>query len=154
MQLAKAGFHQPLKGNWCIGEPKRHPFTLPVRGFASNSNSTCQYSDLRSNVENQMAQWRQSMMSSILSNSYQYSIVLLFSLHGSIQNQSSLSFFLTTSTTLAHCLKLFLIVPTSPWTGTLPDRTNLYHILEMLFHLSKEMRLYATVSFLEELQIC
>ena len=29
VQHAKAGFHQPLKGCWGIGEPKGHAFTFP-----------------------------------------------------------------------------------------------------------------------------
>ena len=29
VQLTNAGFHQPLKGCWGIGEPEGHTFTFP-----------------------------------------------------------------------------------------------------------------------------
>ena len=122
MQLIKAGLHQPLEGGWSIGEPKRHPFTFPKakwthgkcsQCFASSSNSTCQYLDFRSKVENQTAPCRQSNVSSILGNVYPSLTVQLFSFHRSRQSLRVPSFFLTRTTALAHELKLFPITPIS-----------------------------------------
>ena len=102
VQLTKAGFHQPLKGCWCIGETKGHSFTFPkakgpivkvVRGLAFSSNSTCQYLDFRSSVGNHTASCKQSKVSSLLGNEYPSLTVLLFNLHRLIQNLSPPSFF-------------------------------------------------------------
>ena len=122
MQLTKARLNQSLKGCWGIGEPKGHAFTLPkpsgpmvnaVRGFASSSNSTCQYPDFRSSVEKHTAPCKQSKVSSLLGNEYPSFIVLLFNLHRSIQSLSPPSFFLASTTAVAHGLKLLLTAPTS-----------------------------------------
>ena len=63
--------------------------------------------------ENHTAPCKQSKVSSILGNEYPSFIVLLFRLHRSIQNLSPPSFFLTSTTVLAHGLKLLLIAHTS-----------------------------------------
>ena len=76
-------------------------------------NSTCQYPDFRSSVENHTAPCKQSKVSSILVNEYPSFTVLLFDLCRSIQNLSPPSFFLTSTTALVHGLKLLLIAPTS-----------------------------------------
>ena len=71
------------------------PMVNVVRGLASSSNSTCQYPDFRSTVENHTAPCKQSTISSILGNEYPSFIVLLFNLCRLIQNLSPPSFFLT-----------------------------------------------------------
>ena len=92
VQLTKAGFHQALKGCWGIGEskyahiPKKPsgPMVNAVRGLASSSNSTCQYPDFRSIVENHTAPCKQSKVSSMWGREYPSFTVLLFSLHRSM----------------------------------------------------------------------
>ena len=89
------------------------PMVNAVRGLASSSNSTYQYPDFRSKLENQTAPCRQSKVSSILCNAYPSLTVQLFNLHRSTQSLRTPSFFLTRTTALAHGLKLFLIAPIS-----------------------------------------
>ena len=84
-----------------------------VRVLASSSNSTCQYPDFRSKVENQTAPCRQFKVSSILGNAYPSLTVWFFNLCRSMQTLRPPSFFLTRTTALVHGLKLLLIAPTS-----------------------------------------
>ena len=118
------------------------PIVKAVRGLASSSNSTCQYSDFRSSVENHTAPCRQSKVSSILGNEYPSLTVLLFSLHRSVQNLSPPSFFLTSTTALAQGLKLLLIAPTSTIS------------FKVLLHLLIEVRWDSSVPFFKGLGVC
>ena len=88
------------------------PNVNTFNSFAS-SKSTCQYLNLRFTVENQIPPCKLPNASSILGNTYQSLMVLLFSLHRKMQNQNSQSFFLTNTTALVHELKLCLIAPFS-----------------------------------------
>ena len=88
------------------------PTVKAIRGLASSSNSTCQYPDFKSSVENHTAPCKQSRVSSILGNEYPSFTVLLFNFLRSMQNLSPPSLFLTSTTALAQGLKLFLIAET------------------------------------------
>ena len=101
------------KGNLSHSQNLSGPMVNAVRGFASSSNSTCQYPDYRSKVENQTAPCRQSNVSSILGNVYPSLTAWLFNFHRSMQSLQPPSFFLRRTTALAHGLKLFLIAPIS-----------------------------------------
>ena len=118
------------------------PIVKAVRGLASSSNSTCQYPDFRSNVENHTAPCRQSKVSSILGNEYPSLTVLLFNLHRSIQNLSPPSFFLTSTTALAQGMKLSSNCP------------HLNHLLKVILHLLIEVRWDPSVPFFKRLGVC
>ena len=89
------------------------PMGNAVRGLPSSSNSTCQYPDFKSNVENHIAPCRQSKVSSILGKAYPSLIVQMLSFHRSMQSLRPPSFFLTRTSALAHRLNLLLIAPIS-----------------------------------------
>ena len=101
------------KGMCSHSQKPKGPTVKAVRGLASSSNSTCQYPDFKSSVENHTAPCKQSRVSSILGSEYPSLTVLLFSFLRSMQNLSPPSFILTSTTALAQGLKLFLIAPTS-----------------------------------------
>ena len=119
----------------------RGPIVKVVRGLASSSNSTWQYPDFRSSVENHTAPCKQSKVSSILGNKYLSLIVLLFSLCRWIQNLSPHLF-----SDKHHS--------TGPWAEASSNCSHLNHLLEVILHLLIQVRWYPLVSFLEWLGVC
>ena len=117
------------------------PRVNAVRGMASCSNSTCQYLDFKSNVENHIAPCTQSKVSSILGNAYPSLTVHVFNLHRSMQSLGPILL-----PHKDHC--------TGPWTETLSDSTHLHHLLEVLFHLLKKVGWNPPLYLLEWLGIC
>ena len=113
-----------------------------VRGLASSSNSTCQYPDFKSSVENHTAPCKQSRVSSILGSEYPSFIVLLFSFLRSMQNLSPPIFF----SNQHHS--------TGPGTETPSNCLHLHHLLKMCLPLLLEVRWDPSIAFLELLGVC
>ena len=114
------------------------PIVKAVRGLASSSNSTCQYPNFKSSVENHTAPCKQSKVSSILGNEYPSLIVLLFNLCRLMQNLSPPSFFLKHHST-------------GPRAETPSNCPHLNHLLKVLLHLLIEVRWDPSVSFFKRL---
>ena len=88
-------------------------------------------------MENHTAPCKQSKVPSIWGGEYPSLTVLVFNLCRSIQNLSLPSFFLTSSTALAHGLKLLLIAPTSTISW------------EVSFHFLIQVGWYSPIPFLK-----
>ena len=129
------------KGMHSHSQKLRGPIVKVARGLASSSNSTCQYPDFRSSVENHTAPCKQSKVSSILDNEYASLIVLLFSLCRLIQNLSPHFF-----SDKHHS--------TGPWAEASSNCSHLNNLLEVILHFLIQGRWYILVSFLEQLGVC
>ena len=117
------------------------PIVKAVRGLASSSNSTCQYPDFKSSVENHTAPCKQCKVSSISGNEYPSLIVLLFNLHRLMQNLSPHLF-----SDKHHS--------TGPRAETPSNCPHLNHLLKMCLHLLIEVRWDPSVSFFKRLGVC
>ena len=129
------------KGMHSHSQKPKGPIVKAVRGLASSSNSTCQYPDFRSSVENYTAPCKQSKVSSILGNECPSLTVLLLSLCRLKQNLSPPSF-----SDKHHSA--------GPWAETSSNCTHLNHLLKVILHLLIQVRWYPLISFLKPLRVC
>ena len=129
------------KGMHSHSQKPSGPMVNAVRGLASSLNTTCQYPDFKSCVENHTAPCKQSKVSSILGNEYPSFSVLLFNLQRSI-SETKPSIFLS-----------YQHHSTGPWTKTPHNCLNLQLLLKVILHLLIQVRLYPSLPFLETLWV-